>query len=157
MKTSRRIATPFCWVAAILAGGCAKVPPPVTEVAGVVLLNDKPLPQAQVEFIPDLQGFGAELNSTATTDDHGRFTLTCNQKGESGAVVAKHWVIITDPAVPEDLRGMDARSQAKQQEFLRKLVNRPIPEQYSTITKTPLKIDVTADQKTYTIKLTRKS
>src|SRR5438105_3770282 len=66
----------FGLIAALFLGGCAKVPPPVTEVEGVVLLNDQPLPQAQIEFVPDLKDFGAELNSTAVTDEKGRFTLT---------------------------------------------------------------------------------
>src|SRR5689334_22974691 len=77
--------------------GCKKGPPPLVEVQGVVLLNGQPLPQAQVEFVPDLEDFGAQLNSTGVTDDQGRFTLTCMLKNEPGAVVGKHRVLVTDP------------------------------------------------------------
>src|SRR5206468_6769755 len=83
--------------AVVLAlSGCAKGPPPVTEVSGVVLLEGQPLPQAKVEFIPELSNFGAEMNSTAITDDQGRFTLTCAYKQQSGAVVGKHHVLVSE-------------------------------------------------------------
>lgn len=139
----------------LFSAGCAKVPPPVTVVEGVVLLNDQPLPMAQVEFVPDLKDFGAELNSTAVTDEKGRFSLTCNLKSQPGAVVAKHWVLVTDPAIPENLRGQDAKTQAKLAEYQRKLTNRPIPPQYATVGKTPINVEVTANQKEYMIKLSR--
>src|SRR5207253_3575408 len=132
--------------------GCTKTPPPVTEVEGIVLLNDKALPNAHVEFIPDLPNFGAELNSTGATDEKGNFKLTCNWKGQPGAVVATHWVIVADQAVPENLRHQDAETQRKLQQFLSKQVNRPIPEEYASVGKTPIRIEVSADQKTYVIK-----
>src|SRR5947209_426150 len=130
--------------AVLAAAGCAKGPPPVTEVEGIVLLNDRPLPQAQVEFVPDLSYYGAEMNSTAVTDEKGHFRLTCNFKGQSGAVVAKHRVLVTDPPVPREMRGMDERSQQAQAAFQAKLKNRPIPPAYGTVGKTPLIVEVTA-------------
>src|SRR5437870_12181738 len=81
---------------ALLTLGCSKSPPPITEVEGVVLLNDQPLPFAQLQFMPELSNFGAEQASTATTDEQGKFRLTCNRNGEPGAVVAKHRVIVTE-------------------------------------------------------------
>src|SRR2546430_4075730 len=52
----------------------------MTKVKGVVLLNDKPLPNAHVEFVPEVANFGAELNSTGATDEKGQFTC---QTGKS--------------------------------------------------------------------------
>ena len=59
--------------------------------------------------------------------------------------------------MPAELRGMDAESQRKQAEFLAKLTNRPIPASYGSVSTTPLKVEVTNGQKTYELKLTRKS
>lgn len=140
---------------AMFACGCSPTPPPVTLVEGVVLLDGKPLPNAQVQFIPNLEQFGAEMNSTATTDDHGRFELKCTYKAQPGAVVGKHWVLVIEPPVPAELRGVSEQAQLRMQDYLDKLVNRPIPEEYGTVGKTPLIIDVTKDRKTYELKLTR--
>src|SRR2546428_662788 len=43
--------------AVLLAAGCAKSPPPVVDVSGVLLLDGQPLPNAKVEFIPQIKGF----------------------------------------------------------------------------------------------------
>ena len=134
--------------------GCAKSPPGVVEVSGVVLLDGQPLPKAKVEFVPQLKDFGAEYNSVGITDDKGRFTLTCgNQK--SGAVVGKHLVLITDN-IPGDFRRADGDTQGKLAQYLASLKNRPIPDGYSSISKTPYPVEVTADKKEYELTLTRK-
>jgi hypothetical protein len=53
------------------------------------------------------------------------------------------------------MRGMDGASQARLAAYMNSLINRPIPEEYGSVVKTPLIIDVTKDQKTYDLKLTR--
>jgi hypothetical protein len=136
--------------------GCGKTPPAVTEAEGVVLLNGKPLPNAQVEFVPMLADFGAEMNSVGVTDEQGRFRLTCNDKRQPGAVVGKHRVLVTDPPMPRELRGQSEKAQKAQTEYQAKLKNRPIPEEYGNVGQTPLQIEVTPEQKSYTLTLTRK-
>jgi hypothetical protein len=141
-----------------LACGCAKTPPPVTEAEGVVLLDGLPLPHARIEFVPDLAHFGASLNSTATTDDAGKYRLICNHKSQPGAVVAKHWVIVAEIATPIDRGGRDnpdPDTQRKQAELEARLTNRPIPPEYANVGTTPLKVDVTKGQKMYELNLTR--
>ena len=140
---------------ALSLSGCKQVPPPVTEAEGTVLLDGKPLPQAQVEFVPELRNFGAEMNSIAVTDDQGHFQLTCTYKQQPGAVVGKHRVLVTDPPTPPEYRSQDERTQAKFAQYLAKLKNRPIPEVYGTLAKTPLVLDVKPGQKTYDLQLTR--
>jgi hypothetical protein len=139
----------------VLAGGCAKVPPTLTEAEGTVTLNGQPLPNAQVQFVPDLADFGAEYNSVGTTDEQGHFRLTCQGNGQNGAVIAKHRVLVIEAPVPAELRGQSSDSQQKLAAYQAKLKNRPIPTTYSSVGQTPLVIEVTADQKTYAIKLTR--
>jgi hypothetical protein len=138
-------------VLGIAALGCAKTPPPVTTVEGTVLLDGKPLPFAMVQFMPDTADFGAELNSTGVTDEMGHFTLTCTRQNEPGAVVGKHRVVVIEGPVPGDIR----RNQDKAAEYQNKLKNRPIPAAYGTFSQTPIIIEVTADKKDYTVKMTR--
>jgi len=141
-------------LAALTAAGCGGGRPPVTEVEGVVLLNGKPLPNAQVEFLPELSKFGAEMNSMAVTDENGRFRLTCNYLQLPGAVVGKHKVTVGEAPTPQEFRGMDAASQGRYTQYMAGLKNRPIPDEYGSISKTPLTIEVTADKKEYKLELT---
>jgi hypothetical protein len=142
-------------VAFVAAAGCAKSPPPVTEVAGVVRLDGQPLPHVKVEFVPDLSGFGAEMNSSAITDEQGRFTLTRAFTGQPGAVVAKHRVLITEAPTPGEFRSQDPQTQARYAQYMARLKNRPIPDAYGKLA-TALVVEVKADQKTYDLDLTRK-
>jgi hypothetical protein len=140
---------------ALTLSGCQKVPPPLTEAEGTVLLDGKPLPQAHVEFVPELRNFGAEMNSTAVTDDAGHFHLTCSFNQQPGAVVAKHHVIVMEAPTPAEYRGQDERAQTGLAQYYAKLKNRPIPEKYGTLSKTPLVVEVKAGQSTYNLDLTR--
>jgi hypothetical protein len=142
-------------VAALLLPGCTPTPPPITNVEGVVLLNDAPLPNALVEFAPELTHFGAEMNSTGITDDKGFFRLTCAFKSQPGAAVGKHRVVITDAPAPAEARGPSQAAQERLTKFMNGLKNRPIPTAYGAIGTTPLIVEVTPEQKSYTLKLTR--
>jgi hypothetical protein len=133
---------------AFTLASCSKSPPPLTEVEGLVLINDEPLPHAQVEFMPESSDFGAQVNSTGVTDDQGRFTLKCNL-GQPGAVIGKHHVIVAEMAPPGETRG----ERNKNAEAQRKLKGRPIPPVYGTYSTTTIILDVKPDQKSYTIKL----
>jgi hypothetical protein len=151
----------MCWtrfvlagIAASLAAGCGTAPPSVTEAEGVVLLNGVPLPKAQVEFAPDLAKFGAEFNSSAVTDDRGRFQLKC-ANGQDGAAIASHRIVVTEGPVPEKLRGMSGEAQTGLANYLAGLKNRPIPPQYGAVGRTPLRVEVKAGEKEYKIELTR--
>jgi hypothetical protein len=146
----------LCLGLALTLTGCAKTPPPVTEAEGVVLLDGVPLPNARVEFVPQLSDFGAEMNSSGVTDEKGRFRLTCNDKEQPGAVVGKHRVLVTDPPMPREFRGQSEKAQAAATAYLQGLKNRPIPEAYATVGRTPLEVEVTTEQKSYTLNLTRK-
>ncbi len=139
----------------LAAAGCTKAPPSITEAEGVVLLNGVPLANAQVDFVPELSEFGAEMNSGAVTEDDGRFHLTCAKNAQPGAVVATHRVVVTEGPMPEKFRGMSGEAQNGATAYLKGLKNRPIPQQYGSVGKTPLRAEVKADQQQYEIKWTR--
>jgi hypothetical protein len=145
----------LCLALALFACGCAEAPPRLTEVEGTVLLNDKPLPQALVRFVPDTSGPGASLIATGITDDKGHFRLKCDTKGEPGAAVGKNRVVVVNAPAPAEARGLSGKAQEALARYEASLKNRPIPDNYGTAAKTPVVIEVKADQKEYTIKLTR--
>jgi hypothetical protein len=142
-------------LATLPVAGCKKTPPPLTEVEGRVLLNGNPLPNAYVEFMPELKGWGAEVNSTGLTDDKGYFRLTWAYREQPGAVVATHRVVVTDPPPTKEMRGPSQASQERLAAFLTSLKNRPIPKQYGGYSETPLRVEVKPDQKVYDLVLTR--
>ena len=141
------------FVAAAALTGCSKKPPDIVEVEGVVTINNKPVPMAEVQLIPKIQGFGAEYIATGITDKDGRFKLTC--KGQRGACACENWVVIAEGPLPDDARGMSGESQMKASRYLAGLSNRPIPPQYGTAGQTPLVITVTSDRKEYNFDLAR--
>jgi hypothetical protein len=148
-------------VIAVLAGlggllplhGCAHRLPPVVPVQGKVLLNGQPLPKASVTFVPQLDQFGSESNSTAVTDEKGQFTLTCAYNNQPGAVVGKHVVLIAEPPLPEDLR--NSRDNRAIDTYRAKLGNRPIPPEYNSVSQSPIRIEIKSRQEPVTIELTR--
>jgi hypothetical protein len=135
----------------VLMGGCHKSPPPVVAAEGTVTLDDRPLVNVMVQFMPESSDFGAELNSMGVTDDKGHFTLTCNYNSQPGAVVGKHRVVVGEGPVPAEIR----RQQSKVAEFQASLKNRPIPTNYGSFSQTPITLEVTPEQKTYAVKLVR--
>jgi hypothetical protein len=139
---------------ALVMSGCAKSPPQIVPVSGVLLLDGKPLPQAKIEFVPDISGFGAETKSFAITDDQGRFTLANVFTQQPGAAVGKHFVLVTEVPTPREFRSQDPATQAKYAQHLAKLGNRPIPPSYSVFA-TALVVEVTAEPKEYPIELKR--
>lgn len=139
---------------ALLLAGCAPKVPPVVPASGTVYLDGQPLPFVRVEFVPTLDHFGAETNSSAVTDENGHFTLLCAHQQQPGAVVARHKVLVIEH-IPDEMRGMDARSQDRLSKYLTTLKNRPIPELYGSVGRTTLVVEVREGQAIYDLQLTR--
>jgi len=137
----------------LIAPGCAQARPAIVPVEGVLLLDNKPVPHAEVQFVPMERGLGAEYIAVGTTDEQGRFTLLCN--GRSGACACENRVLIADAAPPESARGMTSASQTEMSRFYARLKNRPIPPHYATAARTPLAVVVIAEQGEYRIELKR--
>jgi hypothetical protein len=134
-------------------GGCGRRLPSIVPVQGTVLLDHQPLPKAAVTFMPQLDNFGAESNSTAVTDENGKFTLTCAYNGQPGAVAGKHVVLIAESPLPDELR--NSRDVWVLNQYRASLGNRPIPPQYSSVSESPVRIEIKPGQEAVTIELTR--
>ena len=98
---------------ALLVTGCGQPKPPtIVEVAGIVLLDGKPLKKVAVRFVP-MTDYGPDYFSTGVTDDNGRFTLTC-PKGP-GACACAHRVTVTEAEIPANLKSEDLKVQEDHQ------------------------------------------
>lgn len=155
-KMSRRFLSAVLFLLVVLlplsrCGG--RKPPTVVPVQGTVLLNGNPLPKASVTFVPQLEHFGAEFNSTAVTDENGSFTLTWAADGQTGAVVGEHVVLITEPSLPEEFR--HTRDARRVQNYHAKQSNRPIPSKYNSVSQSPIRIQIEEGQAPVTIELRR--
>jgi hypothetical protein len=75
-----------------VAVGCG---PAVVPVTGRVTLDAKPLPNAKVVFMPEMDRKEPGPGSIGTTDADGRFTLHLLTGTTNGAIVGKHKISIS--------------------------------------------------------------
>jgi hypothetical protein len=123
------------------------------EVRGTVRLNGKPLPHAEVSFIPLLEDLGGEFIATGITDEEGRYTLAT--PGQVGACVCENKVTVVEGPLPAETRSQSREAQMQASRYLSQLKNRPIPTRYASVSQTPLSITVSPEQQTYDIELQR--
>jgi len=85
--------------------GCGGSGGKVAPVTGTVTLDGKPLANALVAFQPMATPGkpNAGMGSTGITDANGKYTLKTVDTDRSGAVVAKHSVMITMKPESSDL------------------------------------------------------
>jgi hypothetical protein len=81
----------------LLLLGCGQSGPKVASVSGLVTLNKKPLANADITFTPTEPGPNKSpgLESSARTDEQGRYSLKVIQDKRDGAVVGAHKVRIS--------------------------------------------------------------
>lgn len=140
-----------CALIAALAVGCGKAaPPPIVSVTGLVTINGKPVPKAQVRFVPKID-FGPEYTAVGETDDTGHFRLKCC--GRDGACACENVVVISEGEIPEKLLGESA--QAELAKYTKSLPNRPIPEKYGNLAESGLQATVTSEKSEYNFDLKR--
>jgi hypothetical protein len=79
----------FPFLLLVLLLGCGGGGPQVAPVTGTVTLDGRPLPNAEVMFVPE----GGGRASTARTVDGGQYELLF-KRGQNGALVGPHTVRI---------------------------------------------------------------
>jgi hypothetical protein len=136
---------------ASLLSGCGQRPPTLTPVLGQVTRDGKPVPHAQVQFVPLIQGFGGEYIAEAVTDENGQFELACSMG--DGACACENQVIVSEGPLPDEARGSSAEAQMMATQFLASLANRPIPENFGSAAQSPLKVTVSPESNSYNIDL----
>jgi hypothetical protein len=136
---------------ALLAGLLAVAPgcsgPSLTftdTVEGTLTLDGAAVPDALVEFVPDVPAGTKAPHSSAVSDAKGFFRLTREDNQRPGALVGSHHVTVLAgrPAGGRD----DADGQG---------AVLAVPKVYTSAARTPLVVEVSKDRKTYELRMTR--
>jgi hypothetical protein len=139
---SRRITCPLLLVALTMPlVGCGG--PPMGIVSGVVTLDGKPLPDVEVQFLPDPEQGTRGATASCYTDEQGRFTLRTERHGTAGALVGTHRVVFVDIAAlpsPGSLPGMaDRVGQPPAPPAGQKPKKNRVPAMYTDPNQTPFR------------------
>jgi hypothetical protein len=130
-------------VLALIGGGCSRTPER-GDVEGVVTLNGVPLPNVQVIFVPESVGDANASRSVGYADREGRYRLQ-GDRGETGAVIGRHVVAVTDP------RSLPIPGKSAPQKGGRPVSR--VPERYTVLSRTPLGTEVRAGAQTINLEL----
>jgi hypothetical protein len=132
----------------LLAAGCGPRLSYNNQVEGTVKLDGAPLAGVLIQFVPDDNGSGKVPSSSGVTDDKGHYQLTYGQ-GKPGAVVGKHHVVVVQGRPGNAPENRDDQAGAARE------IGSPLPMTYAIPSQTPLTQDVTPDQHTYDLNLSR--
>lgn len=130
----------------VLSNGCHDPGPEFVEVSGVVTRNGEPVGHVYLQFLPDPERGGSGPTSEAYADENGRFTLQCQPwpgdgRSRTAAVVGTHRVVVTD-----------MKSSSGSQSSRSPPVSR-IPRPFTTVTTTPLRVEITSSTREIEINL----
>lgn len=78
-----------------LLAGCGPSGPQLSEVKGKVTVDGKPVPRAEIAFVPEAAGGSPSLGKT---DAEGNYRLAFTQD-RFGALIGKHKVTITSKKI----------------------------------------------------------
>lgn len=142
----------FLFLAILAATGCRSNPPQVVPVSGVVTLDGKPLAGVAITFVPVAGGsFGC-----GSTNEKGEFTLGTFAETD-GALVGVHWIsIMPDTISPAAIGQTPGREEGmgRRGELNRGAKSR-IPEKYTSIDTSGLRVDVQKGMPPVTFELTK--
>jgi hypothetical protein len=85
----------LCVLHCALLAGCGPGGPPLSEVTGKVTVDGKPVPRAEIAFVPEAAGGSPSLGKT---DAVGKYRLAFTQD-RYGALIGKHQVTITSKKI----------------------------------------------------------
>jgi hypothetical protein len=146
MKSSNIRYFPLFFLLALLPAGCSKNG--LVEVEGTVLLDNQPVLDATVLFIPE---GGTGQPAQGMTDENGRFQLT-TFKDNDGALRGAYKVTVTKsvpPPQPPEAEPGDARSIMAHMKAIRsqKHEKSPLPAIYASEKTTPFRYTVPIEGK----------
>jgi hypothetical protein len=127
---------------AVAIVGCVNSAGPI-PVSGVVTLDEKPLSNASISFVPE----GSGKQATGTTDENGKFVLSTIDPRD-GAFPGKYKVVIAPNSVASETESESADAAMEADAAAAKKAKKPsgpkFPEAYTRLDQTPLTQDVPA-------------
>ena len=118
------------------------------RVEGIVVLDNQPVPEATVLFIPE---GGTGQPAYGTTDENGKFQLTTFKEND-GALPGAYKVTVTKsvpPPQPPEAEPGDSRSIVAHFKAIKehKQEKSPLPAMYADVKSTPFHYTVPVDGK----------
>jgi hypothetical protein len=145
-RFSAPLAAALAGLLAVSAGCSGRSVTYADAVEGTLTLDGVPVPNALVEFVPDVPEGTKVAHSSGVTDAKGVFQLTRNDNQRPGAAVGPHFVVVIPGRAAQDRddpNGPD-RSATSQ-----------VPAVYMKAAQTPLTVEVTKEPKTYKLDMSR--
>lgn len=131
------------------------------EVEGLVTLDDKPVPEATVTFIPVQQDVG--ISATGMTDAEGKYRLTAMASGSSaqaqagaGTMPGEYYVGVVKVILPEHPTSTEAAMPKEGQRPADSAMTYVVPQMYENPQKSGIKVTVKAGKNDIPIPLTSK-
>ena len=151
------VALLFLVALGLMSTGCGKAPPPIIAAGGIITLDGKPLPNAEVRFMPMQDGLDGNYVASAISDADGAFILKLPGKSESGCCACLCKVLVVEGPVPDKLRKAheDGTDTGAMRRYQTSLPNRPIPDTYGRIGSTPLSFEVSEENHEFAVELKR--
>jgi hypothetical protein len=170
VRSFRHASLAVLLLGSLLGAGCGGRT--LGHVEGRVLVDGKPLQNIQVTFVPDIRENTFGPNSSAVTDEEGRYELICEEADRSpGAVIGVHRVTLVDldaiksaplrqPPADENARragkakNLPRTANARSSSNPKERAKRRFPAQYTDLARTPLQKQVQSGNQTIDLELT---
>ena len=133
--------------------GCGEFVPEVISASGTLTYRGQPVPNAEVRFVPMINGLDGNYIARGVTDENGKFVLQFPGKTESGVVLGENKVMVLEGPMPDEARGQSEEAQNIATQFAASLKNRPLPSVFASLSESPLSFEVTKDRTEYDIDL----
>jgi len=118
---------------ALFASGCGSSPRATVE--GIVTIDGKPLPDVEVQFIPESDQGGGGVPASGYTDESGRYRIEAS--GSGGVSVGPNRICVNDARIMVPGGGMDANDGTPGADRKTGPRRSRVPEVYSDATRTP--------------------
>jgi hypothetical protein len=146
MKSARTCGLVLVFMAASVLTGCSKSG--TVRVEGIVTLDNQPVPEATVLFIPE---GGTGQPAHGMTDENGKFQLTTFKEND-GALPGAYKVTVTKsvpPPQPPEAEPGDSRSILAHFKAIKeqKKEKSPLPAIYASEKTTPFRYTVPVEDK----------
>lgn len=148
----------YSWllITIVLLSGCGKSTPDIIPVSGTVVVDEKPLSGVKVKFVPMAPDLDGNFIASGVTDKEGKFVLSFPGQTESGCCVCPCKVLIEEGPLPDVVyEAYFNNKQSVVTRYKKSLKNRPIPEIYRQLNKTPLLFDVSPENNVLMVELNR--
>ena len=148
MKTILNISTLLLVTVSVLVTGCGESIPDLVPVTAFVKSADgEPIGQLKIRLVPQDNSLDGNYIASGITGDDGKCVLKLPGRQESEIPACQHKVLILEaPESAEARQAYMSGDPSAVKKELSERKGRPIPDKYSTLQRTPLVIEISAER-----------